>query len=125
MSRKYKNEITEIESSAQFNEIFNDSSYDKYKYIFVDFYATWCGPCKRIEPDLKKLCEDFYDVKFIKVDVDKISSLSKQYKIKAMPTFLLFDRSDPTVSMTYETLIGADINKIKDLLMSTRKNDEF
>jgi len=125
MSRKHKNEILEIESSEQFNDIFNDSSYDKYKYIFVDFYASWCGPCKKIEPDLKKMCEDFYDVKFLKVNVDNVRGLSKQYEVKAMPTFLLFDRSDPNISITYTKIVGADVNKIKDMLMGTRKNDEF
>ena len=88
-------------------------------YILVDFYATWCGPCKKIEPDIKKLCEEYKEIKICKVDVDKVPVLAKQYKISAMPTFLLFHTEDNNTA-TYKRIVGADINKITNLLKSTR-----
>ncbi len=118
-----KNEIVEITTIEQFNEILNDVSSNKYTHIFVDFYASWCGPCKRIEPDLKKLCEVYYKIKFLKVNIETVKSLTKQYNIKTMPTFLLFDKTNMEVAPS--VLIGAYLDKIEDLLKSTKDSDEF
>lgn len=41
------------------------------KLVMVDFYATWCGPCKVIAPKIEKMSQEFKDVVFMKVDVDK------------------------------------------------------
>jgi len=56
------------------------------KYI-VDFYATWCGPCKMMEPVLEVISEK---INVIKVDIDKFSSLASQYKIMSVPTLIIF-----------------------------------
>ncbi len=118
-----KNEIVEITSSDQFNEILNDVSSNKYTHVFVDFYASWCMPCKRIEPDLKKLCEVYYKIKFLKVNIETVKSLTKHYSIKTMPTFLLFDKSNMDAEPT--VLIGAYLDKIEELLKSTKDSDDF
>jgi thioredoxin 1 len=110
------NSIIEILHLEQFDTEINGDN----KYILVDFYATWCGPCKKIEPDIKKLCKEYEEIKFLKVDVDKVPLLAKQYKISAMPTFLLFHKVDETTVPTYKRIVGADINKITNLLKSTR-----
>jgi thioredoxin 1 len=58
--------------------------------VIVDFYATWCGPCKMLTPVLEQLSEENPDVTILKVDVDEVSSLSAQFGIQAVPTLLLF-----------------------------------
>lgn len=56
----------------------------------VDFYATWCGPCKMLSPVLEQVEQELVGVKFIKVDVDENPNLSEQYRIMSVPTLILF-----------------------------------
>ena len=63
------------------------SSYDT---ILVDFFATWCGPCKMLAPVLEQLAEEEKAVKIVKVDVDEEPSLAMQFGINSIPTLLVF-----------------------------------
>ena len=57
----------------------------------VDFYATWCGPCKAMHPVLEQLKAQAGDrVRIIKLDVDRARSVAEQYGIMAVPTLMLF-----------------------------------
>ena len=57
----------------------------------VDFYATWCGPCKAMHPVLEQLKAQAGDrVRIIKLDVDRARSVAEQYGIMAVPTLILF-----------------------------------
>ncbi len=56
--------------------------------VVIDFFATWCGPCKRIAPTYENLSKAFTTVKFLKVDVDESPELVDKYSIQAMPTFV-------------------------------------
>jgi thioredoxin 1 len=57
----------------------------------VDFYATWCGPCRVLSPMLDKLAEPLAGkIKFFKVNVDESSALAQNFQIQAIPTVLLF-----------------------------------
>ncbi|NGO39451.1 thioredoxin [Limisphaera ngatamarikiensis] len=59
--------------------------------ILVDFWATWCGPCKMIAPLLDELAQEYEGrVRIGKVDVDQESQLAVQYGVQAIPTLLLF-----------------------------------
>jgi thioredoxin 1 len=59
--------------------------------VLVDFYATWCGPCRMLAPVLEQLAGEFAGrVKFAKVDVDRAPGLAAQYQITGVPTLLLF-----------------------------------
>ncbi|MCP4975938.1 MAG: thioredoxin [Maribacter sp.] len=59
--------------------------------VLVDFFADWCGPCKMLAPILKDVKEELGDaVKIIKIDVDKNQSIASKYKVKGVPTMLLF-----------------------------------
>ncbi len=61
----------------------------------VDFFATWCGPCKMIAPILEELSEEMKGkVNFIKVDVDKSVELSDKYRISNIPTVVVFKNNE-------------------------------
>lgn len=59
--------------------------------VLVDFFATWCGPCKMIAPVLEELAETYKDqATIIKVDVDQQQELAQRYGVMSIPTLILF-----------------------------------
>ena len=61
------------------------------KPVLVDFYATWCGPCKMMAPILKEVSSKIgKNAKVLKIDVEKNRKISIKYGIKSVPTLLLF-----------------------------------
>jgi thioredoxin 1 len=56
--------------------------------VVIDFYATWCGPCKKIAPVFEKLAQVYPSIVFLKVDVDESAEVAEKFEIQAMPTFL-------------------------------------
>lgn len=57
----------------------------------IDFYATWCGPCKTMHPILDELKKHFGEkLRVLKIDVDKNQQLAEQLKIRGVPTLILF-----------------------------------
>lgn len=69
-----------------FNELINDS-----KPTLVDFYATWCGPCKMQGPVLEQVKAKMGDsVNIVKIDVDKNAELSARYRVQSVPTLIVF-----------------------------------
>ncbi|KAF4530578.1 hypothetical protein B566_EDAN006784 [Ephemera danica] len=81
------------------------------KLVVVDFFATWCGPCKMIAPQMETLSKECPNVVFLKVDVDECEELAAEYSITAMPTFLFFKNKK-----TVETMTGANYDKLKALV---------
>ena len=59
--------------------------------VLVDFFATWCGPCKMIAPVLEELDKDAsFGVQIIKIDVDEAEEIARDFHIQAIPTLMLF-----------------------------------
>jgi thioredoxin 1 len=59
--------------------------------VVVDFYATWCGPCKVLGPRLNQLARPLTDkIKFVKIDIDQSRQLSERFNIEGVPTLLFF-----------------------------------
>ena len=59
--------------------------------ILVDFFATWCGPCKAMEPVVKDVAQSIEGkARVVKVDIDKQQQIARQYNVSAVPTFIIF-----------------------------------
>lgn len=59
--------------------------------VLVDFYATWCGPCKQMAPELQKFARsNTGKVRVVKIDVDKNQQAAMQFNIQGVPTLMLF-----------------------------------
>ena len=75
-------------------ETFNDIISGEVLTL-VDFYATWCGPCKAMHPILEQVKERLGDrIRIIKIDVDKHQALSQQYAVQAVPTIMIFRKGE-------------------------------
>lgn len=72
--------------AEQFNEIIKGG-----QLVLVDFFATWCVPCKRMHPVLEQLKEQLGDnIRILKLDIDKNQALSATYRVQSVPTLMLF-----------------------------------
>lgn len=77
-----------IKTEEEFNrEIMNDK-------VVVDFFANWCGPCKMLAPIVEEVSNELEKITFIKVDIDEIESLPRQFDIMSIPTLLVFEKGE-------------------------------
>ncbi|HRL71812.1 MAG TPA: thioredoxin [Flavobacterium sp.] len=68
-----------------------DTIIQSEKPVLVDFFATWCGPCKMLSPILREVKDSLGDtVSIIKIDVDKNQQISSKYQVRGVPTMILF-----------------------------------
>lgn len=77
----------DVNSSAEFEQEVLKAD----KPVLVDFFATWCGPCRMVAPILKQIERDMADkVKVVKVDVDQNKDVAAQYGVMSIPTMIMF-----------------------------------
>ena len=80
---------------------FNEEVLNGKGVVLVDFFATWCGPCKALSPILDELAEKVKDVKIVKVDIDADSDLASEYRVMSVPTLKIFKDGE-----VKESLVG-------------------
>lgn len=90
VEKEEKQEIMEIQNTQQFEkEVINES-----KMVFVDFYATWCNPCKIMSPIIEEISKEHKEVKFVKIDIDKNEELAIKYNIMSIPTMIIIKNGE-------------------------------
>lgn len=88
-----------------FRDILNSSTP-----TLVDFYATWCGPCRAMAPVLDQLKKEYgSQIRVIKIDVDKNPAVANKFKIRGVPTLILFKEGD----VIWRQSGGMDINTLR------------
>jgi thioredoxin 1 len=71
--------------------------------VLVDFWATWCGPCHRVAPEVEAVAEQLGDkVRVFKLDVDQSPQIAQQYGVQSIPTLLIFKGGKPV-----DQIVGA------------------
>uniref|UniRef100_A0A5K3F9N7 Thioredoxin-like protein 1 n=1 Tax=Mesocestoides corti TaxID=53468 RepID=A0A5K3F9N7_MESCO len=103
--------IQQISSDDSLKEVMKQLSSDSNKLVLLDFFASWCGPCTAIEPEVKNLCSRFPSVTFLKVDVDQCSDAVSSFGIVQIPTFVIL-RGGQTI----ETIKKPDVSLLRQKL---------
>ena len=102
--------MEKISGFEQFKQVISSD-----KYILLFFTATWCGPCKRIYPELEdlssKLNNDLIQIYKIQIDDDNNDKISKIFNVDSVPSFYLMKDKE-----CINTLKGADIDSVKKML---------
>lgn len=123
---KTKSTMKPIEiNKADFLAKISDYETNKENWVFkgdkpviVDFYATWCGPCKAVAPILEELAAEYADkIVVYKVDTDKQQDIAADFGIRSIPT-LLFIPKEGTPQMSVGGMSKADfVRAIKEILL--------
>ena len=81
--------LIHVQTAAEFDEII--ASHPR---VLVDFFATWCGPCKMISPLLEDLAKEDEGLVVAKIDVDELGALAQRFSVFSIPTLLFFENGE-------------------------------
>jgi len=100
--------VENIESAEQLETYVRDN-----EVVVVDFWATWCGPCKKFKPTYEKISKEkkYEDVLFLAVNCDELEEIASQERITSFPTFKVFLRGEEAAKFS-----GASAEKLKSAL---------
>ena len=99
----------EIINDVEFNSKVTESS----KPVLVDFFATWCGPCRQMLPIVTEISEEMPEIAVYKMDVDESPNTPEALDIQSLPTLILFKDGKPVAKKTGPMLKVELINWIK------------
>lgn len=66
--------------------------------VLIDFWATWCAPCKMLSPLLDKVAEERTDIKIVKINVEDEPNLAHRFAIRSLPTLIIADNGVPSAT---------------------------
>ncbi|EOY00224.1 hypothetical protein QUC31_014359 [Theobroma cacao] len=106
--------IIEMQSKSQWRAQL-EASKQSNKLLVIDCTATWCGPCKRMEPAIEEFATIYADVQFIKIDVDLLADVAGELKVDSMPTFVLVKKGKEV-----DRLVGARKDELQRMIEKHR-----
>jgi thioredoxin 1 len=87
------------------------------KPVLVDFFATWCGPCKMLGPTIEEVEAERSDIKVVKIDIDECPRIANQYRISAVPSVFVF-RNGQVAAKTMGVRPKEQIYQLIDIAMT-------
>ena len=84
--------------------------------VMVDFFATWCGPCKKLSPILEEASSK-YGFKLVVIDVDKNNGLANEFQVSSIPHVILFHKGKKTMNF-----VGFDTKALQEMINYIKKN---
>lgn len=82
--------MKEIKSDREFEKLLKNSD----KLLLVDFWASWCGPCKAYSPTFEEVGNEIKNTDFVKVNVDECKIVAQKYGIQQIPCTLIFNKGE-------------------------------
>ena len=99
--------VTSFHSSETW-QLHLNAHKESSQLLVVDFSASWCGPCRFIEPAIRAMAAKFTDVQFAKIDVNELSEVAQAFGVEAMPTFVLLKKGKEV-----DRVIGAQKDELE------------
>jgi len=105
------NTVTVTEAS------FDEQVLQSSKLVLVDFWATWCGPCRMVAPVLEEIAAEHTETLTVaKLDIDENPSIARDYRVLSVPTLILFKGGEPVKQIVGAKPKGALLNDLADYL---------
>lgn len=81
------------------------------KVVIIDFWATWCGPCRVISPQFEAISKEFPGAEYYSVDIDKEAGITEEVGIRSLPTFVVFQHGEKV-----DELVGAAPDRLRKMI---------
>ncbi|KAI3748054.1 hypothetical protein L6452_10884 [Arctium lappa] len=118
-SSSEESRVIEFHSSNRWQLHYNQSKQSP-KLMVVDFSASWCGPCKMLEPFIRSLASKYQEIDFIKIDVDELKDVAQEFGVQAMPTLVLLKQGKEV-----ERVVGAKKDELEKKILKHREVPKF
>jgi thioredoxin 1 len=96
---------------------FSEQVLQSDKLVLVDFWATWCGPCRAVAPVLEEIAAEHADTLTVaKLDIDQNPAVARDYRVLSVPTLILFKGGEPVKQIVGAKPKAALLNDLADYL---------
>ncbi|XP_072114250.1 uncharacterized protein [Mobula birostris] len=105
--------VLELQSEGEFTTKLQEAGD---KLVVVDFFATWCQPCKMIKPKFTEFSEKYTDMIFCSIDVDEVEDAAQSKDVKSLPTFIIFK-----CEKEVKRIIGSSVTALESAIKEARE----